>query len=63
MKIEITTNPKLVELANYILAQAVDSLEKYPKTRKQFNITPKEVKDIEVFRKQLVKGFTETISK
>ncbi len=57
MKIEFTTNPKAFEVANYILAQGIESLKDNPEIRKSFKLTKKDLEKAEVFRNQLLKGF------
>lgn len=58
MKITFTTNPKGYELANYILAQGIESLkEGSPELRSAFGVTEKDLAKAETFRSQLLKGF------
>ena len=55
MKLEITTSPKNVEMANYILAQAIKQLlERGPEL---LDITPADVEKAVAFRKSLLKAF------
>jgi hypothetical protein len=54
MKIEITTSPQNVELANFILAQAIKTLRENPEL---LQLSLVQVELAERFRKSLLKGF------
>lgn len=63
MKIEINTNARAVELANYVIAQVVDILKNSDIDRKNLGIKLKDVEKVEVFRRQLLKGFFKGVDK
>lgn len=57
MEIKIITTGKKIELANYILAQAINALKENPNTRDAFKLTEKELNEAEIFRKQMIKSY------
>lgn len=57
MKFEITTNAKSVEVANFLISQAIKSLEENDDLREAFQLSKKDLTRAETFRKQLLKGF------
>lgn len=63
MKIEIKTSAKNVEVANYILDQAVGSLRLNPAKMYDMKLTVSDLNKAEQFRKSLIKSFIETIKK
>lgn len=62
MKIQINTSAKNVEVANYLLDQAVGSLRLNPSKMRDMK-TPKDLDKAEAFRKSLIKGFVGYLSK
>lgn len=63
MKIQINTSAKNVEVANYLLGQAVGSLRLNPSKMRDMKLTPKDLDKAEAFRKSLIKGFVGDLNK
>ena len=61
MKIEFTTRGKDFEIANFILAEGIRSLEDAPETRKRLLLSDYDLKRAIRFREQLTKGFLRAI--
>lgn len=57
MKIEITTSPKNVEMANFMLARAVEFFNEYPQLREQWDVTEKDIEKATAFRQSMLKAF------
>jgi hypothetical protein len=54
MKITLNTSPKNVEMANYILSQAIKQLDGHPE---KLGISGRDVESAEKFRRSLLKAF------
>ncbi len=63
MKVEITTNAKSVEIANYLLSQAIINLQSNPAHVIALRLSNTDLKKAEAFRKSLVKGYVKTLAK
>lgn len=57
MKITITTSPKNVEMANFLLAQAYKEAIKSPKWMKYYKTSKVDLRKAEAFRESLLKAF------
>ena len=57
MKIEITTSPQNVEIANFLLAEAIRSARNNPAFMEAHGLKYSSLDHAEKFRKSLVKGF------
>ena len=57
MKIEINTSARNVEIANFLLAEAIKSCSTNPKYMDYVKINQKDLIAAEKFRKSLIKGF------
>lgn len=54
MEILIKTTAKQVEMANYILAQAISALKENERKRKDFKVSLKDLESADTFRAKLV---------
>ena len=61
MKVEIKTSAKNVEMANHLLALAIDSFKKHPENYKRFGLNKNNIKSADQFRKALINGFTNSL--
>lgn len=57
MKLEITTSPKAVEIANMILGQGIKSIKENPDLKKYFRVTDADLKRAESFRTAVLESF------
>ncbi len=58
MKLEINTSAKAIEVANMILGQGIDAIEKNPNIQAAFMLSNTDIKNAKAFRKSLLKSFT-----
>lgn len=61
MKIAFSTTVKQFEIANMLLARAVEELKAKPNVREAFGITAKDVEAAEAFRQKIVAAFTHRV--
>jgi len=63
MKLEIITNAKAVELANFLLSEAIESALKNKKFKEIHNLKDKDLFKVETFRTQMLKAFFKHLPK
>lgn len=57
MKLEITTSAKNVEMANFLLSEAIDAAKYNSQFLEGHNLTIKDLEKAEKFRKALLRSF------
>lgn len=57
IELKIKATPKQVEVSNYLLSQAIKSLQGNPDMMKAFMVTKADLKGAERFRKKIVNEF------
>lgn len=63
MILELKTSAKNIEIANYILAQAIDSIENNPEVRKNLQLSHSDLTAAKRFRKAVVKALIKSSEK
>jgi len=59
MKVSITTTPRAIEISNFLISSAIDSIQDKPELMKAWSINKKDLEHADRFRKKLIKSFLE----